>query len=193
MPVSPVRQLGPTCPRCKKPVMEGEAFCIHCGLALKWQRPATELKKIGNCSGCGAPLYEGDQYCTNCRLAVSPNPKPPQPPVNPNVKPPQPPVNLEQQRPVNPSRPASLIMATPVVGEDPNVDHPTARNQLLRITRGEAQRGCRKVLRVEGRQFEVGIPSGVSSGAKLDVPGLGYVDEATGKRGPLRLSVRVVD
>lgn len=80
------------------------------------------------------------------------------------------------------------ILAEPVT----NNDHPTARPKSVRITREEAKAGCRKTIVVDGQSIEVEIPGGVGVYTKLDVPGLGYFDQMTGERGPLRLSFHIV-
>ena len=68
-----------------------------------------------------------------------------------------------------------------------------AQSKLLMLTREEARSGCVKVIQtVDGRTVKVAIPAGVSDNTKLDVPEQGWLDEATGLRGNLRLNIAVM-
>lgn len=68
-----------------------------------------------------------------------------------------------------------------------------AQSKLLMLTREEARSGCVKVIQtVDGRTVKVAIPAGVSDNTKLDVPEQGWLDEATGLRGNLRLNIAIM-
>lgn len=68
-----------------------------------------------------------------------------------------------------------------------------AQSKLLMLTREEARTGCVKVIQtVDGRTVKVAIPAGVSDNTKLDVPEQGWLDEATGLRGNLRLNIAIM-
>lgn len=67
------------------------------------------------------------------------------------------------------------------------------QSKLLMLTSEEARTGCVKVIQtVDGRTVKVGIPAGVTDNTKLDVPEQGWLDEATGLRGNLRLNIAIM-
>lgn len=86
--------------------------------------------------------------------------------------------------------PGSGAVAGQVVDDDD--DDPTVQPKLVTISRDEANKGCRKQIRVGHETIEVDIPAGIDVTTKLDVPGMGRYDEMTGQRGPLRLSFYIV-
>lgn len=203
------------CPNCGNPVNAGDAFCIMCGVELGGMQhmDSNERKPMGYCEQCGSQLFEGDMFCTSCATPISANVPDSGPVIGTRmVEPgidkgqtggsvPQTPsgtgtlvAGLEDYSPyqdtaLSYSAPSGKpVLAVPAT----NNDHPTARPKSVRITREEAKAGCRKTVVVDGQSIEVEIPGGVGVYTKLDVPGLGYFDQMTGERGPLRLSFHIV-
>ena len=67
------------------------------------------------------------------------------------------------------------------------------QSKLLMLSRDEARTGCTKVIQtVDGRTVQVSIPAGVADNAKIDIPDQGWLDEATGLRGNLRLNIAIM-
>lgn len=195
-----------TCPQCGAELYGNEVFCTQCGASLgDGTQGASETPRIGRCPNpyCQRPIYAGDVYCTYCgqdlQGGVGPQPSGPDA-VTPKrgngptvlVDSSTPPFGeaIDHTVPVNGSSGSGVTFAKPLEWTDD--DCITARPQMVRLTREEARMGCRKTVEVDGRFIKVDIPAGVGLYTKLDVPNLGYYDEATGERGPLRLSFRIV-
>ena len=165
--------------------------CPYCGMALSGAPEGNQDPSIvGTCSVCGDPLYEGDRFCTSCGASIDA-------PVS--VQPTVTTWSTEYAVPDAPSPDVPAYMsvgASALAPELPNGiaedDTVTARPMMVRISRDEARMGCRKTIEVDGQFVTVDIPAGVGIYTKVDVPNLGYFDEMTGARGPLRLSFRIV-
>lgn len=184
------------CPVCGGPVFGNDRFCISCGAdvgAVGVAMPEQGLNDVvGTCSACGAPLYRSDSFCTNCGADIFTAPvsqASPQPSPQPsgvygagNVAS-NPPMHATPQY-GNPTQRTTVV--------DDDADDPLARAVLVRITRAEAQTGCRKTITVDGRPLTVDVPAGTTVYTHVDIPGLGYEDKRTGARGPLQLSFHVV-
>ena len=186
-----------TCPYCGADLFGNEVFCTQCGQSLGTTSQSTQGPAVvGSCPNpdCGAPIYEGDVFCTTCGMDLG----------SAGVTPPAgngyglagggPTVMNPlggQGGPVGDTTTSAPLPPDPVTGIADD-DTPTARPMMVRISREEARMGCRKTIEVDGQQISVDIPAGVGIYTKLDVPNLGYFDEMTGDRGPLRLSFRIV-
>lgn len=169
---------------CGAPIYGGEAFCTGCGKRIggggtQLAKPDDSSSPVGSCPQCGHEVFEGDLFCTYCGYGLNGGSSGERDTDERIHQPAPEPLRDGVYRPVP---------AEPLVDDD----HPTARPKSVRITREEARTGCQKTIEVDGRSITVELPAGIGWETKLDVPGFGYFDEATGAQGPLRLSFRIV-
>ena len=205
------------CPSCGAPLDPGAVFCANCGISLAAQQAAYAAPaSAGTCAACGAPLNAGDSFCVVCGAPITGGASGmgQQPQANHMGSFPRHDVTVTvggprntyvpQQQPAQQVPPMHMNYAPPSVTPQVGItadtwdsgssersvddDDPTVRPKLITLTYAEARDGCRKYVTVDGRQVEVHIPAGVDATTKFDVPDLGYFDEMTGKRGPLRLT-----
>ena len=80
------------------------------------------------------------------------------------------------------------IPGTTPQGTELAAEEQDMRTQLVFLTRDEAQKGCQKLIAIDGQQVPVNIPPGTNGGTDLDLPGYGYPNSRTGQRGVLRLN-----
>lgn len=71
-PVPAVAATGvEVCPKCGKPVVEGNLFCMSCGAKLEKNAPqATHSVAATFCINCGARLRSDDRFCMKCGTKV---------------------------------------------------------------------------------------------------------------------------
>jgi hypothetical protein len=74
------------CPTCSAPVMPGDAFCEHCGVALNLTAPplpqaAAPAPSVLLCSHCGTQLEPDSNFCDMCGAPLSEAPSPTPAPV----------------------------------------------------------------------------------------------------------------
>ena len=198
---------GLICPRCNAFLEPGYDFCFNCGYKLETGgAKAADPARV--CPRCSSPVEEGDAVCWSCGyrlvgtlrvdsdddLAIA---------------------SLDNPV-IDDGYPERIPQfdEPPLASQEPEVDavvqrdsyqgiiapkdvSPNVANMLVVITRDEARLGCVKEIEVDeagfGSTIKVRIPAGIKLGTKVDVPGLGYFDENTGQRGPLRLSFYIAD
>lgn len=192
---------GMTCPSCGASVEPGESFCSMCGMNLiafmaMAPAPSAAPASVGTCPHCGAPLEPGDIFCVSCGSPLGNASTYAVPTAAPASTAMTPDLFAYGSGGSNGGGAAPAHRAPdPAAGSANDMaddDDPTVRPQLLMLTYQEARTGCTKTVSVDGQQVTVNIPAGVDVTTKLDIEGLGYFDDMTGQRGPLRLTFFLV-
>ena len=186
-------QAGGVCPNpeCGRPLTGDECYCIYCGAEIA---PAFGSDEGGGhpsyantCYRCGTPYQSGESFCTQCGADLRGGWRPDTPPI------PEPPGPVPP--PPAPSKDCCPVCGVPLRPDDTRCpvcdaridDDELVRTTLLSLTRAEARQGCRKTFELDGRRVTVDVPPGTSVYTHVDIEGLGYEDERTGRRGPLRV------
>lgn len=152
------------CPACGAALESDALFCVACGYQLSASASSPEH---GACTSCGAPLEPGAVFCVVCGQRVKGPEK-----------------RGQTDRVVTRPPVETTILVKKKEGNDPSMEA-----KLVTLTQEEALRGCRKQVRTsDGRVVTIDVPPHTNISTKLDLPGMGKLDERTGQRGPLRVT-----
>ncbi len=160
----PAAPASASCPKCGAPVEPDAAFCVVCGTSLGTPAPQPQPAPPSGPLTPVSPTAGGiPTVCPNCGT----------------------PVEADADFCVACGK---RIPGTTKQGTELGAEEQDMRTQLVFLTRQEAQHGCTKLVEIDGRQVPVDIPPGTNGGTDLDIPGYGYPNDRTGKRGVLRLN-----